>query len=278
MKDDDCVAFLQWALPRMGLYWPGFRKVRGLVCKRIDRRRRALGIDTVAGYRDLLRDNAVEWDALRALCAIPISRFYRDRGVFAALEHVVLPGLAAAACARPEHTLSCWSVGCASGEEAYTLSIVWQLQFAARFPAVALRILGSDVDPVLLARAAVGCYPSSSLSELPLGLRAQAFEARARRHCVREKFRAGVVFEQRDIRDSIPDARFDLVLCRNGVLTYFEPELQRSVLHRIIATLRAGGALVVGVHESLPAGTEGLARWPGMRCIFRRGMHANGTR
>ena len=278
MKDDDCVTFLQWALPRMGLYWPGFRRVRGLVCKRIDRRRRALGIDTVAGYRDLLHDNAVEWDALRALCAIPISRFYRDRGVFAALEHVVLPGLAAAARARPEHTLTCWSVGCASGEEAYTLSIVWQLQFAARFPAVALRILGSDVDPVLLARAAAGCYSSSSLSELPLGLQAQAFEARARRHCIREKFRAGVVFEQRDVRDSIPDARFDLVLCRNVVLTYFQPELQRSVLHRIIATLRVGGALVVGIHESLPAGTEGLALWPGMRCIFKRGTLASGTR
>ncbi len=278
MKDDDCVTFLQWALPRMGLYWPGFRKVRGLVCKRIDRRRRALGIDTVAGYRDLLHDNAVEWDALRALCAIPISRFYRDRGVFAALEHVVLPGLAAVACARPEHTLTCWSVGCASGEEAYTLSIVWQLQCAARFPAVALRILGSDVDPMLLARAAVGCYPFSSLAELPPGLRAQAFEARAGRQCIRKKFRAGVVFEQRDIRDSLPDGRFDLVLCRNVVLTYFQPALQRSVLHRIIATLRPGGALVVGVHESLPAGAEGLALWPGMRCIFRRGSHASGAR
>ena len=275
MKDDDCVTFLQWALPRMGLYWPGFRKVRRLVCKRIDRRRRALGIDTVAGYRDLLHDHAAEWDALRALCVIPISRFYRDRGVFAALEHVVLPGLAAAACARPEHMLTCWSAGCASGEEAYTLSIAWQLRFAARFPAVASRVLGSDVDPVLLTRAATGCYPSSSLAELPRELHAQAFEARAGRHCIRERFRAGVVFEQRDIRDSIPDGRFDLVLCRNVVLTYLEPELQRSVLHRVIATLRPGGALVVGVHESLPAETEGLAAWPGTRCIFKRSAPAS---
>lgn len=76
MNDTDCVAFLQWALPRMGLRWPGFRRVRGQVCKRIDRRIQALGLSGTAAYKAYLSEQAAEWEALEALCSIPISRFY----------------------------------------------------------------------------------------------------------------------------------------------------------------------------------------------------------
>jgi len=271
MRDDDCVAFLRWALPRMGLHWPGFRKVRGIVCKRIDRRLRALGIATSLGYREFLDDHAGEWEQLRSLCSIPISRFYRDRTVFAAIEDMVLPALATAAQARGDHALSCWSVGCASGEEPYTLSILWQLRLAARFPTVDFRVLASDMDSVLLNRAAAGCYPRSSLAELPHDLDPQAFEAHEQQYCIKARFRAGVEFEQRDILESVPGETFDLVSCRNVVLTYFDLELQREVLRRILDTLRPGGAFVVGIHESPPAEIEGLAPWPGTRCIFAKG-------
>ena len=81
MKDSECIGFLRWALPRLGLRWPGFRKVRRQVCKRIARRARELGLADVSGYRLPLDSHAPEWDALAALCTVSISRFYRDRGV-----------------------------------------------------------------------------------------------------------------------------------------------------------------------------------------------------
>jgi chemotaxis protein methyltransferase CheR len=269
---------LQWALPRLGLHWPGFRKVRGIVCKRVERRRQALGLASLDAYREYLDEHGDEWEALRALCSIPISRFGRDRNVFALLEHAVLPALAAAAGARPERTLSCWSAGCASGEEPYSLSILWGLQLAQRYPGVALRVLATDVDDQLLERAAIGCYGWSSLKEVPQAWCEQAFDRRGSAYCVREPFRATVTFARQDLRHGVPDACFDLIFCRNVVLTYFEPELRRAVMRRITDTLRPGGALVVGIHEALPQGLDDLGPWPGARAVFRRAGQQPATR
>ncbi|MBI3050450.1 MAG: hypothetical protein HYY76_19320 [Acidobacteria bacterium] len=97
MKDTECVRLLQWALPRLGLRWPGFRRVRGQVCKRIDRRIHTLGISGPAGYVAYLGDHPEEWAVLDGLCTVSMSRFYRDRAVFDHLGDSVLPILAQAA-------------------------------------------------------------------------------------------------------------------------------------------------------------------------------------
>src|SRR5215218_3377296 len=84
MTDDpgeECVAFLQWALPRLGLRWAGYRKVRRQVCRRVARRIAALGLPDHAAYRAHLEAHAEEWDVLRALTPVTISRFGRDRGL-----------------------------------------------------------------------------------------------------------------------------------------------------------------------------------------------------
>ena len=91
MKNTECIAFLQWALPRLALRWRGFRRVRGQVCKRIDHRIRALGLSGPAAYMAYLNDQSSEWAMLDTLCRISISRFYRDRPVFDYLGGTVLP-------------------------------------------------------------------------------------------------------------------------------------------------------------------------------------------
>nr|NIV19534.1 chemotaxis protein CheR [Gammaproteobacteria bacterium] len=115
MKDQHCVQFLQWALPQLHMSWPGFRKVRRQVCKRIGRRMRELGLEAVEDYRAYLSHHASEWERLDAMCRITISRFYRDRGVFAALEKSELPALLQRLRARGGHRLRAWSAGCGSG-------------------------------------------------------------------------------------------------------------------------------------------------------------------
>jgi chemotaxis protein methyltransferase CheR len=271
MNDAECVAFLQWALPRMRLEWRGFRNVRRTVCGRVVRRIRALGLGDVAAYRAYLEASPPEWDELRALCSIPISRFYRDREVFESLQRAALPALADGAIQRRASTLECWSAGCASGEEPYTLSILWQLKLAPRYsPQLQLRVLATDIDPVLLDRAVAACYRSSALKELPLSWRAQAFEQRAGEWCLREQFRAGVRIARQDICATLPDQRFDLILCRNVVFTYFAPELQHQLAQQLLHRLYPGGALVLGLHESFPMDLAGIAPWPGARAIIRR--------
>lgn len=78
MRNAECVALLRWALPRLGLRWPGFRRVRRQVCKRIARRIKELGLADVAAYRERLECAPEEWPEFDSLCRITISRFYRD--------------------------------------------------------------------------------------------------------------------------------------------------------------------------------------------------------
>jgi len=265
VKDADCVAFLQWALPQLGLRWAGYRKVRRRACKRVGRRMRELGVADAAAYRARLQADPAEWRALAALCPIPISRFYRDREVFDGLGAEVLPALA-----RGAQRLECWSAGCASGEEPYTLAVQWRLQLAARFPGLAFRVLGTDIDARLLERARAGCYGAGSLEALPAAWREQAFEQRGRLWCLREQMRRDVEFARQDLLAALPEREFDLVLCRNLAFTYFDAAGARRALERIASRLRAGGALVIGLHEQLPAPAAGFEPWPGCRAVFRR--------
>lgn len=267
MTDGDCVAFLQAVLPRLSLRWPGFRKVHKLLCKRLAKRLRELDLPDLAAYRGRLERDASEWAVLDRLCLIPISRFYRDREVFNDLGEKVLPALASAA--RERRELACWSACCASGEEPYTLAILWRLRLQKTFPEVAARIIATDVDSHLLERARGGCYGASSLKALPPSLRSTAFSRRGTQSCIRPAFQV-VEFVEQDIRKDMPPGAFDFILCRNSVLTYFAPPVQREVMERLVSRLRPGGALVIGVHESLPEGLAGLEPWPDTRAIFRK--------
>jgi chemotaxis protein methyltransferase CheR len=105
MKHDDCVGFLQWALPRLRLRWPGFRRVRRQVCQRLGRRLRELGLGELQAYQLYLGNHPAEWQVLDGLCRITISRFYRDRTIFVALEREVLPVLARQVLVRGEGEL-----------------------------------------------------------------------------------------------------------------------------------------------------------------------------
>ena len=265
-----CVEFLHWALPRLGLRWAGFRKVRGQVCKRLRRRVCELELGDLAAYQAYLEGHPEEWPVLEGLTRITISRFNRDRGVFARLAGDVLPALAREAVARSADAVEAWSAGCASGEEAYTLAIIWQFEVAGLFPGLAIRILATDVDDAMLDRARRGCYGASSLRELPQAWRVAAFVEQDRHYCVENALREAVSVERHDIRDDTPGPPFDVVMCRNLAFTYFDGAGQRELAARLAGALRPGGALVLGKHESLPSGVEEFEPWsPGER-IYRR--------
>src|SRR5439155_24386566 len=130
--------------------------------RRVRRRLDALGLADLDAYRAYLEAHPEEWLVLERLTPITISRFYRDADVFASLERDVLPALAAG-----RSLLRAWSAGCASGEEPYTLALVWHLALGPRLPGVGLEILATDVDPTMLGRATAAAYTASSLKDLP---------------------------------------------------------------------------------------------------------------
>ncbi|MCZ7685293.1 MAG: chemotaxis protein CheR [Sandaracinaceae bacterium] len=267
-RDADRVAFLQWAAPRLGLRWSGFRKVRRQVCKRVARRARELGLGGFAAYRARLERDPSEWTALDAACRVTISRFHRDRRVFEQLRADVLPVLARAARERGT-ALACWSAGCASGEEPYTLAILHRYGLAEPDRATPITIVATDADPRVLARARAARYARATLRELPEAWIDLAFARVDGELELREELRASVDFRCEDLRVSMPEGPFDLVLCRNLVLTYFDEARQREVALRMVERMVPGAALVVGSHEEPPPDV-GLEPWPGVRSVYRR--------
>ena len=240
------------------------------MCKRLRRRVLELGLGDLAAYRAYLEAHPEEWAVLEGMTHITISRFNRDRGVFARMAREVLPALARDAAARGADALEAWSAGCASGEEAYTLAIIWQLEMPRPFPGLAMRILATDADDAMLDRARRGCYDAGSLREVPDGWREAAFAKRDSGFWVGTPFREIVRLARHDIRHDPPGGPFDLVMCRNLAFTYFDAAGQRDAATRLAGAVRPGGALVLGKHEALPAGVEGFEPWsPGDR-IYRR--------
>lgn len=262
MQDSDCVEFLQWALPRLHRCWPGFRKVRAQVCKRIDRRCKALDLAGAQAYRDYLERHPAEWEPLDRLCPVTISSFYRDKAVFDFIGAALLPQLAREVSERGGRDLQALSIGCASGEEPYTLRLAWHFHVAPVHRDISLHIVATDVLLELLERARQACYPASSLKLLPEAWRARAFEPMVGEYCLRADYRQGIEFVQQDVRTAQPEGRFNLILCRNLVFTYFDEDTQRQILQGLLTHLQPGGALVIGRRETLPSGTTGLAPWP----------------
>jgi chemotaxis protein methyltransferase CheR len=265
-----CVEFLLWALPRLGLAWPGFRRVHRQVCRRIGVRLRTLRLPGPAAYRTYLDSHPEEWAILDSACRISVSRLARDRSVFELLARIVLPTLAEQALARGAAELRCWSAGCASGEEPYSLSILWRLELAPRFPGLRLSVVATDVDADLVGRARIARYRKSSLREVPPGWIEAAFDRTGQSFALRPEYREGVELRCEDIRDRVPEGPFDLILCRNVAFTYFEARLQRRTLERLLGVLRPGGALLIGLKERLPEGATGVAGWVPHLGIYRR--------
>lgn len=269
MNDRDFVEFLQWALPKMGMRWAGFRKVRGQVKKRVIRRMAELGEGSLDGYRKRLEEEPSEWEVLDEMTHITISRFYRDRGVFDYLRETVVPELAEAAKREGRGRLRAWSAGCASGEEPYTLSLCWEFDLARRYPSLELEIVATDADEHMLERARRACYPGGSLEELPGTWRQEAFEPEGEEYCLRDRFRQRVELGRQDLREAQPEGPFDLVLCRNLAFMYFDREGQLQTLDDIGERLVPGGALVVGAHDTFPDDTRGFSPWSEGRRVYR---------
>lgn len=271
MKDDECVNFLQWALPRLQMRWAGFRKIRSRVCKRIQRHISNLQLSGVAEYQTYLQTHAEEWRILDEICQVTISRFYRDKMVFAYLAETVLPALCQQVLQQGRRELRVWSAGCASGEEPYSLALLWTFCLQQQFPQLVLKVLATDTKIDLLNRAKHACYPFSSVRNLPTSWREAAFTLTDDTYCLQSEYQQSVTFQYHDIRQPAPARGFDLVLCRNLAFTYYDDALQLRVAQQLLGAMRPAGALLLGVHEVLPCEEDtGIEVWSKRYSIYRK--------
>jgi len=255
----------------MGFRWPGFRKVRGQVCKRVARRLRELGLQDTGAYREHLKAHADEWAVLDGLCRVTISRFFRDRGVYETLRGEVLPELVRQVASAAESVTDIWSAGCGAGEEPFSIAILHRHSEDPDLRQASVRILATDSDEHQLDRARTAIYPGGCTKDMPAELRDAAFEPlESDQLQLKGQFCEDVDFVLQDLREAMSEGPFHLILCRNLAFTYFIEETQREILARLREHLRPGGYLVIGAHEGLPAGGSPFEALPSCPSILRR--------
>ncbi|MDJ0957243.1 MAG: CheR family methyltransferase [Arenicellales bacterium] len=227
-------------------------------------------IKSVSDYREFLEKHAEEWDWIEALSHVTISRFYRDKAVFKFLENDLLPLLVKQVSDRKRNLLRVWSVGCCSGEEPYTMALIWKVRLQPQWPNVRLEVMATDVDSKLIQRAKQAAYPYSSIKALPNEWQHQLFDQRNGLFYLKPEYQRDVHFVEQDVRVTTPQGLFDLVLCRNLAFTYFEIEQQHKILDRIHAAIQPDGVLVIGIQEDLPEGTQGFSTCSEKLKIFKK--------
>ena len=256
MRDQECVSFLQWILPQLNYLWRGYRKVRRQVCKRLQRRIYELGFYKLAEYQEYLIENKREWEILDSLLCITISRFYRDPQIFRFIETRIFPRLIQNTKTEARNQINVWSIGCCSGEEPYTINLIWHLSLpVSRRDRFNLNIVATDSSTAMLKRANKASYTRGSIRFLPENYVKSAFVQQGKDFELKEEFRENITFFQQDIRKEAPEGQFDIILCRNLAFTYFRENLQQEILSIIYNRLRSGGYLIIGSHEKLPLGT-----------------------
>lgn len=235
--------------------------------RRIAKRLRSSGALDVPSYLDRLAADDDELDALIATLSIHVSQFFRNPGTFQVLEGQVLPDLCRRVRAAGRKELRLWSVGCAGGEEPYSLALLVD-ELAPS--GLEVSILATDVSEPILALAREALFEPARLGEIPPSVLARYFVAEGERYRLKPQIRAAVRFECHNIMTAMDYPAADLILCRN-VLIYFTREEQARILARFAAALPEGGALVLGRAETLVGPERQLFRieFPTER-IYRR--------
>lgn len=218
--------------------------------RRIERRMAIHGIATLAQYTDLLRQSPQESDLLFKELLIGVTSFFRDPAVWQYLAEVALPQLIARR--GPHGKLRAWSIGCSTGEEAYSLAMVFTeaLQRSQHSHSHSLQIFASDLSPDAIARARRGRYPASIATDVSAERLARFFTAHENHFQINQNIRDMVLFAQHDVVLDPPFTKLDLIVCRN-LLIYFDATLQRKLIPLFRYSLLPSGLLLLGTSETV---------------------------
>lgn len=218
--------------------------------RRIQRRMAIHGIELPERYTEFLESNPQEIDLLFKELLIGVTNFFRDPAVWEHLANVVLPELLARR--TDDKRLRAWSVGCSTGEEAFSLAMTF-IEVVERLPEfhdATLQIFASDLSPDAIASARRGKFPLSIAADVSPERLSRFFSLHETYYQVNQNIRDMVLFAQHDVVLDPPFTKLDLVVCRN-LLIYFAASLQRRLLPLFHYSLRPGGVLLLGSSETV---------------------------
>jgi two-component system CheB/CheR fusion protein len=219
--------------------------------RRIARRMALLNLSHPEAYLRHLRGHPGEVGQLGEDMLIPATRFFRDARVFQALDRQVLQSLARQR--RPaDQPIRIWSVGCSTGEEAYSLAILALEALDAQADGGRVQVFGTDLNESSVRRARQGHYGADIAQQVSPGRLQRFFVKTERGFRVNRALRETCIFARHNAIREAPFSRMDVVVCRN-LMIYMEPVLQTKLLQVLHYALRPEGTLVLGSAESTGA-------------------------
>jgi len=239
-------ALLEYLQRTRGFDFTGYK--RPTLMRRVSKRVEMLHLADYAEYLDYLEVHPEEFETLFNTILINVTAFFRDPKAWDFLQSDIVPRLLETR--GPDAPLRVWSAGCASGEEAYTLAMVFAEALGPEAFQQRVKIYATDVDEEALAKARQAAYTTEEVRPVPDALREKYFEFTGGRYLFRPEFRRTVIFGRHDLVQDSPISRLDLIVCRN-TLMYLNADTQTQVLARLHFALQERGFLFMGKSEML---------------------------
>ncbi len=242
------------------------RYKRSTIMRRIQRRMQIAQIEQLESYLDLLRDSPEEIKILSDEFLITVTSFFRDREVFEQLAQEIIPSLFEEK--APDESIRVWSVGCATGEEAYSLAMLLLEEAGQQEAPPELQVFASDLHEHSLQKARDGFYPGDIETDVSAERLKRFFVKEDGGYRIRKEVREMVVFAPHNLLADPPFSRIDLILCRN-LLIYLQRDVQRDVIEIFHYALKPEGFLLLGTSETLES-AELFHTENKMHCLFRK--------
>ncbi len=240
---------------------------RATLVRRIQRRMGLAALKDAGDYLELLRKNAAELELLTKDLLIHVTRFFRDPAAFEALAKIVIPELIRNH--APDQPIRIWVPACSTGEEAYSLAMLFLEELASANKSTKLQIFASDASPEAVAEGRNGLFPETIKADVSAERLARFFTPESHGYRVRRELRDSIVFTVQDLLTDPPFSRLDLISCRN-LLIYLQPDEQERVVSLFHRALRPGGLLLLGTAETVGKLTDLFEPVSNTIRVFRR--------
>lgn len=237
------------------------------VNRRIERRMQVKHAQSLKDYAKLLKTDPSELSILRRELFIPVTRFFRDAEAFDDLQKMVVADLVKKA--DVNYGIRIWSAGISSGEEVYSIAMLFFEAFEKERRWPNLKIFATDVNPQAIELASAGHYPESIAAEVSAERLERYFVKSGNEYVVKPELRQVVVFAKHNLLSDPPFTRMDLVTCRN-TLIYFKTEPQTRAMVRLRYAVKPDGYLFLGSSESISPIAKGFETIEAKSKLFKR--------
>jgi two-component system CheB/CheR fusion protein len=257
-------ALLDYVRLQRGFDFSGYK--RPSLTRRITKRMQTRGVETFTSYRELLEREPDEFAELFDTILINVTSFFRDAPTWDYVREEIVPRIVEN---HNGDSIRIWSTGCATGEEAFTIAMVFadvlgEEEFRRR-----VKIYATDVDEPALNIGRHGIYGPTQVEPVPPAYRERYFERAGTGYVFRNELRRSVIFGRHDLVQDPPISRIDLLVSRN-TLMYFTPDAQTQILANFHFALRDDGFMFLGKAEALAARSHLFAAIDLKRRIFAK--------